>query len=179
MRPTLLNPNIILASLAVCLLAGQPAKGQSAVTRLDHKVVPLFQTIELVIDADKANYSGAVVIELEVNEPTDSFRFHAETMNLERVELTGPDGSIKTEVEHGGRGLVTLTTSQILVKGAYSLEIDFTNNFDTQAVGLYKVTTGGDNYTFTQFEADDAREAFPCWDEPVFKIPFQMTLVVC
>ena len=26
--------------------------------------------------------------------------------------------------------------------------------------------------------ADDAREAFPCWDEPNFKIPYQLTLEV-
>ena len=31
---------------------------------------------------------------------------------------------------------------------------------------------------FTQFEDIDAREAFPCWDEPEFKIPWQLTLHV-
>lgn len=178
MRRTPIKQSIIMASLMVGLMAGLATEARSTVSRLDHKVVPVFQTIELVIDADKADYSGTVVIELQVNEPANSFRFHAESMTLDRIELSGPDGLIKTESESGGRGLVTLTTSEILAAGAYSLEIDFVNNFDTQAVGLYKVSTEGNNYTFTQFEADDAREAFPCWDEPVFKIPFQLTLVV-
>src|SRR5206468_7500196 len=46
------------------------------------------------------------------------------------------------------------------------------------ATGLYRMKVENEWYTFTQFEATDARGALPCWDEPEFKIPFQMTLVV-
>src|SRR6202008_3925011 len=30
----------------------------------------------------------------------------------------------------------------------------------------------------TQFEATDARRMFPCWDEPVFRSTFQLTVTV-
>jgi alanyl aminopeptidase len=57
-------------------------------------------------------------------------------------------------------------------------EVEFTHLYGTRAVGLYRALREERGYLFTQFESDDAREAFPCWDEPGFKIPWQLTLEV-
>ena len=42
--------------------------------------------------------------------------------------------------------------------------------------GATRQKEGGDWYAFTQFEPIDARRAFPCFDEPTFKVPWQLTL---
>src|SRR5262249_34798961 len=75
-------------------------------------------------------------------------------------------------------GLVQVQTEEPLTPGAYRLEIEFTQPFNTQSVGLYRTEKDGRSYAFTQFEADDARRAFPCWDEPGVKIPYQLTVEV-
>jgi alanyl aminopeptidase len=150
----------------------------SVLARLGQDVIPVRETITLRIDADTPEYSGSVSIDLQVQMATASFQLHAEEMQLTTTHLTGPQGETKVSFEVGHHGLVTFIAESELAPGDYRLEIEFTNDFNSDAVGLYRVIENENGYLFTQFEEDDAREAFPCFDEPGFKIPFQMTLVV-
>src|SRR6185369_11329192 len=70
----------------------------------------------------------------------------------------------------------TFRGAKPLPPGAYTLDIAFSGPFDTKATGLYHLKARDDWYAFTQFEANDARQAFPCWDEPEFKIPWSLKI---
>jgi alanyl aminopeptidase len=144
--------------------------------RLDDRVAPVFEAVELHLDANRTDYSGTVTIELEVASPTRTFQFHAEDMKFDRVVLEGSGGTYQASLDVGDEGLVTATVDRQLKKGSYTLTIDFSKDYNTHAVGLYRMEQEGQGYLFTQFEAVDARKAFPCWDEPAFKIPFQVTV---
>ncbi len=164
---------------AAVLAQGAPASpSPTPAVRLGTDVVPTSQSIRLRLDADRPDYSGTVAIELEVRVATDRFRFHSEGPELTRLVLRGPQGEIETVWEAESDELVAVETTAPLASGAYTLEIDFTNPFDTQAVSLYRMEQDGTGYVFSQFQADDAREAFPCWDEPAFKIPYRVTVAV-
>jgi alanyl aminopeptidase len=165
-------------ALAVPVSAATQPAPATAAHRLGTDVVPVFQAVRLVADARKADYTGSVRIELDVRKPVSAFSLYARDIEVSSVALTGPAGAV--EVRHGGgdRGRLDLATASPLRPGRHVLEIEFSNEYDTQATGLYKVVVGGDSYLFTQFEADDARQAFPCWDEPAFKIPYELTVVV-
>ena len=173
-------PAFALALALVLILApaasAQPAPVPAA--RLGTEVVPTLQSIDLRLDADQPDYRGKVKIELEVRQATGRIRFHSEGPELTALTLSGAAGRIDAAFEAESDEVVAVTTPEALVPGAYTLEIEFTNPFDTQAVALYRMEQEGAGYVFSQFQADDAREAFPCWDEPAFKIPYQLTLTV-
>src|SRR5207247_10782885 len=68
-------------------------------------------------------------------------------------------------------------------KGTYSLRLVFRGTLNDKLRGFYrskyKDAAGQEPWlAATQFEATDARRAFPCWDEPAFKAVFASTLLI-
>jgi puromycin-sensitive aminopeptidase len=76
-----------------------------------------------------------------------------------------------------------MTVPEPLAPGAWQLHIGFRGILNDKLRGFYRSTytdQHGNQQTIaaTQFEATDARRAFPCWDEPGFKAVFSTTLVI-
>jgi alanyl aminopeptidase len=170
LRTALAAGSLLCASLA---LAAPPGP-----LRLDPAVAPVSERVALEIDPDRPGYRGSVEIELRVAEPTSEFRFDAQGLRLDRARLEGPGGSVALAVSEKDEGLVVARAERTLDPGRYALSISFSGTLGTRAVGLYRVAAGGEHYAFTQFEAADARRAFPCWDEPEYKIPFRIELSI-
>jgi alanyl aminopeptidase len=166
-----------LASAGVALAADVPPR-VADIHRLPTDVTPTFQSIRLTLDPDKPDYTGTVRVELRVAKPVEAILFHAQDMKLESVVLRGKKSEVTLQPEVGAEGLVTARAPAPIAPGSYALEIAFQNEFDRRSTGLYRLETEGRFYAFTQFEAVEARTAFPCWDEPSFKFPYQITVVV-
>src|SRR5262245_179459 len=68
-------------------------------------------------------------------------------------------------------------------RGRWRLRLAFRGTLNDKLRGFYRSVykdPSGVSRTMaaTQFEATDARRAFPCWDEPAFKAVFAATLVI-
>lgn len=76
-----------------------------------------------------------------------------------------------------------MTFKEKLPTGEARLSLNFTGLLNDKMKGFYRSKYDGpDGQTrhiaVTQFEATDARRAFPSWDEPAIKAKFDITLVV-
>jgi alanyl aminopeptidase len=174
-------PRFLRAAMAAalfCAVAVCAHAEDAADQRLGFDVMPRYQSIRLHLDPDKRSYTGEVRVDLDVVKSTNIIRLHADGQKLTRVTLLQGADTIAVERANGTSGLLTLTAAKPLKTGAAKLEIAFTHMYGTRAVGMYRVVKENKGYLFTQFEDTDARQAFPCWDEPCFKFPYQFTLEV-
>jgi alanyl aminopeptidase len=171
--------SLALAVIPAVLTASAPAHAARTTERLGPAVVPVSQEVFLELDPARTEFTGSTTVVLEVRESVDRFRIHAEGMEVTRAELVPEDGERRTvSLSSPADDVLEITSDRELAPGSAALELEFTARFGTKSAGLYRVEYEDNAYLFTQFESDDAREAFPCFDEPGFKIPFRLTMAV-
>jgi alanyl aminopeptidase len=157
--------------------ADPPVPAQSADPyRLASTIRPLSQALKLRIDPAEEGYSGSTTISIAVQESADVIRLHAEDLDIRALRLSAGGVELPVSYEIGELALLSIAGDGPFAPGTYELEIEFANDFNTDGVGIFRGEMEGNHYIFSQFEDVDAREAFPCFDEPGFKFPWQLTI---
>jgi len=152
----------------------QPVEKPPAL-RLPGDVRPTRYALELTIDPTKPRATGVNRILAEVIKPTRIVWLHATGLEITKATLDMKPARIVP----GGEDFVGLAVESELPAGKLAIEIAFSAPIDREkSRGLYSEKEGGDSYAYTFFEPVDARRAFPCFDEPVYKVPWQLTFHV-
>jgi len=179
-----------LALFAACLISAgcasakepvetKPSVDQPPQGKLPEGVRPTSYRLHLTIIPERETFSGTVVIDLELDQPSDTIWMHGQGLKVTSIYATHATVRIPaTWQEQTVDGVVRVELPETLPAGKSKLHVEYTAGFDTPLRGLYRVDSGGDAYAFTQFEAISARLAFPCFDEPRFKTPFDVTLTI-
>ncbi|ORZ34473.1 aminopeptidase [Catenaria anguillulae PL171] len=157
---------------------------------LPTNVVPTHYNVELTPDLESFTFEGSVDIQVKIVEATSvvkvnvkELELHAARISLShnKAEKTLLAASI-TDDSHTEQA--TITFPEELPAGAQAtLSITFKGIHNDKMAGFYrsgyKDNEGKQKHmVVTQFEATDARRAFPCWDEPALKATFDVTLNV-
>ncbi|XP_063314909.1 puromycin-sensitive aminopeptidase [Pelobates fuscus] len=154
--------------------------------RLPDDVRPINYGLCLKPDLIDFTFEGKLEAAVEVKNATNQIVMNCADIDIITASYA-PDGD--EEIHATGFNYenedekVTLSFPSILQNGHGMLKIDFVGELNDKMKGFYrsKYTTASGEVHYaavTQFEATDARRAFPCWDEPSIKATFDVTLVV-
>ncbi|RMZ87884.1 hypothetical protein DV736_g4889, partial [Chaetothyriales sp. CBS 134916] len=141
-------------------------------------------------------YDGIVKIVSHVTTSTKEIVLNAKELEVVKVEVLGPDGAIvatSTDISYDKTSeRATLTLDKSLPTGNAVVSITFKGTINASMAGFYRskykpverpakgTPTDGDHHYMlsTQFEACDARRAFPCFDEPNLKASFEFEIEI-
>ena len=147
------------------------------VAQLPDDVRPESYTLDFHIVPDDTHFDGQARIEIELTRDLDRFWLHGLDLEVSRAVIIAGGKRINAEYsEHGNQGVAQLVLAETAAAGPASLEIEYRAPFNEKLVGLYKVVEGEHSYAFSQMEAIDARRAFPGFDEPRFKTPYNLSI---
>ncbi len=156
--------------------------------QLPKNLYPLQYTIRLEPDLEKLTTHGTETVEFLALKPATEIVLNALDLDVSNAVLvTDKEIALHPRVD-AEKQTLSLLLPQRLGPGKYQLKLEFSGKIGDKAQGLFYVRysvppskaapTGKKIMLATQMEPTDARRMFPCWDEPVFRAGFQLTVVV-
>ena len=152
---------------------------------LPKNVKPTHYQLELKPDIESFTFSGQETIDIEISSPSPSIILNSLDIEIKSAHINVNGSSVPTQnISYNTESeTCTLDFTNSIPSGNGQLVIQFTGILNDKLRGFYRSQyvdqEGNTQYlATTQFEATDARQAFPCWDEPECKATFSVTLIV-
>lgn len=168
------------AAIVLLLATGAAAAAKRAPTGpLPRDAELLGTTLELRIDPGANGLSGRANLALNLERRSDTLWLHGRELTIERASITPEGGKpmpLKVRLADVS-GVLELTAATPIPAGKADVEIVYSAPYG-QLQGAYKVSSEGNDYVLTHMEPLGARNTFPGFDEPSFKQPWQISLIV-
>ncbi|WP_164012326.1 M1 family metallopeptidase [Pyxidicoccus trucidator] len=147
--------------------------------RLPGDVRPTGYAVELTLDPKVSAFQGVADINLEVVKPTSVVWLHGKSLTVKEATFTQSGATVAAKPVKGGTDFLGFAMEKPLAFGTAKLHVVYEGiASEKETDGAFRVNEGGDWYIYTQFEPIDARRVFPSFDEPGFKVPWQLTFNV-
>jgi tricorn protease interacting factor F2/3 len=148
------------------------------------KVMPKHYTLHLEPDLQTFVLKGWTEIVLEACERIDEVSLHAVDLEIQECKV-----KVNSEYAKAAFTSPSETSHSFVVKlpneveGDLRLHIDYQGEINDSMLGFYRSKytdkDGQEKYiAVTQFEEEEARKAFPCFDQPYMKATFDVEYVI-
>jgi puromycin-sensitive aminopeptidase len=157
----------------------------AATHRLGTEILPRHYAIELAPDLSAQTFIGRSRITATAREPVSQIVLNACDLEILEARLLDPGNrrmDLVPEVDPAAERLI-LALSAPLQPGRIELDFRFRGSMEHPLVGFYTHTVDDGSgppveLALTHCSPTHARKLFPCWDEPAFKAPFGITVIV-
>jgi alanyl aminopeptidase len=167
-----------VALLALVASAAASAQDPPAppTLRLPEGARPLRYALTLTVVPGEAKAAGEMSIDIELDRDHPVLWLNGELLDVRRAVV---DGAIEARILPRTDPFVGLAFDPPLRAGRHRLVLGYEADQSRNSTrGVFTLQEAGAWYTMTHFEPLAARRAFPCFDEPSYKVPWQLTLRV-
>lgn len=160
-----------------------PSIEPRSANRLLNTTEPLHYNLELtsLIHVQDTTFTGRIDIRFRVLEPTTLVRLNSYLLDITSCTLSNANSAnIAVSCGTMNRFLDVVSAEQLQQNQEYVLQVSFTGTNRAPSNGFhssYYTIDGVRRYlASTQFQSVFASEAFPCFDEPFYRVPIRITI---
>ena len=143
--------------------------------------VPINYQLTFEPDLKKFTFFGTETITVSCKKPTKKITMHCAELKIKYCIVKSEDDVISSTTKTNENREELFINLSKKIKGIVTITLEFQGILNDRLLGFYRSQykqNGKTKYlATTQFEAADARRAFPCWDEPEAKATFEISII--
>lgn len=144
-------------------------------------VNPINYKLTFEPDLKKFIFHGMESILVDCKKSTDLITMHCAELKIISCQIKLKGKILKSTLKTDEKKEELSIKLSERIKGKVAIDLKFQGILNDRLLGFYRsqyVQNGKTKYlATTQFEAADARRAFPCWDEPEAKATFEISII--
>lgn len=144
-------------------------------------VIPINYALTFEPDLKKFTFDGTESISAECKKSTNIISMNCAELKIKSCQVKSKGKIIKSIPKTNEKKEELQIKLGQKVKGKITIDLEFQGILNDRLLGFYRsqYKQGGKTkyLATTQFEAADARRAFPCWDEPEAKATFEISII--
>ena len=151
----------------------------AAAQRLPELAVPENYKLSFAPDFQKDTFAGAETIQVRILKPSSEIVLNSAEIEFQEATVSAGGTTQKASITlDKQKEMATLAFPKNIQPGPATVHIKYSGILNDELRGFYLgKDRDGHKYAVTQFEATDARRAFPSFDEPDYKATFDISVI--